>query len=70
MVNKKDTLRNLQAVANGRKWAGIWYGSVKSKNCLFELAEAETMVERLNSLNGKLGNCFTCDSFTYEIVEA
>ena len=70
LVNKKDTYKNLTAVANGRKWAGIWYGQVKSKNCLFELDEAKTMVENLEKLNGKLGKVFTKDSFTYEIAEA
>ena len=70
LVNKKDTYKNLSAVANGRKWAGIWYGQVKSKNCLFDLEEAKAMVEKLEALNGKLGKCFTKDSFTYEIEEA
>ena len=70
LVNKKDTPKNLAAVAKGRKWAGIWYGSVKSKNCLFELDEAKAMVEHLEKFNGKLGSAFTADSFTYEIAEA
>lgn len=26
LVNKRDTFRNLNAVNNGRKWAGVWYG--------------------------------------------
>ena len=70
LVNKKDTYKNLTAVANGRKWAGIWYGQTKSKNCLYSLEEAQAMVENLEKLNGRLGSAFTKDSFTYEIEEA
>ena len=70
LVNKKDTPKNLAAVAKGRKWGGVWYGLVKSKNCLFELDEAKAMVETLEKFNGKLGSAFTGESFTYEIAEA
>ena len=69
LVHKRDTFKNLAEVAKGRKWAGKWYGIVKSKGCLFNLEEAKAMVAKLETLNGKLGGAFTSDTFTYEIEE-
>lgn len=68
LVNKRDTFRNLNAVNNGRKWAGVWYGQNLSKCCLFTKEEAEKEVARLSTLN-HLDNAFTCKEFTYQIVE-
>ena len=68
LVHKTETVSNLRAVHNGRRWGGKWYGCVKTKQTTFETREsAERMIETLAGFTN-LGHVFG-QPLSFTIVE-
>lgn len=68
LVNKNESYKNLLAVSKGRKWAGKWYGCVKTSKTTFDTCEeAEKELARIESI-GDLTAAFSKRP-TFEIVE-
>lgn len=69
LVNKADTYKNLLAVSKGRKWAGKWYGCVKTNKTTFATREEADREIALLEAIGDLSAVFSKrPTFTIEEI--